>query len=101
MNDRVKDVEELVLQVELRAVDAEVEARGEGRFDGLETVDVGLAARDDDLEEFGDDGVNVVVERSERRDELWCWLRSKEPAGRHSVTDGCRCAGARYEPDED
>lgn len=80
VDDGMEDVEELVLKVELRSVDAEVEARGEGRFDRLKAVDVGLAARNDDLEEFGDDGVDVAVERSERRYELRRRLSPKKSA---------------------
>jgi hypothetical protein len=74
VDDGVKDVEKLILQIELVAVDAEVEARGEGRLDGSEAADLGLSTGDDDLEKLGDNGVDVVVDGAERCDEFWSWV---------------------------
>lgn len=71
VNDRVEDVEEFVLEVELGAVDAEEKAGGEGGFDRLESCDFGFAPREDDLQELRNDRVDVVIEGTKRGHELW------------------------------
>lgn len=59
-------------------MDAEVEARDEGRLDGSEAADLGLSTGDDDLEKLGDNGVDVVVDGAERGDEFWSWVGAEE-----------------------
>jgi hypothetical protein len=85
-NDGVKDVEELVLQVELVAVDGDEEAGSEGCFDRSETSEFGFSSRDEDLEEFGDDGVDVGVERSESSEKGSVGIGAKEAVGAKKVS---------------
>ena len=62
-------------------MDAEEEAGGESGLDCLESGNFGLAARDDDLKQLCNDRVNVMIERTERGNQLRRWLGAEEAVG--------------------
>lgn len=80
VDDRVQHMQELVLQIELAAVDREKESDCERRLDRRQARELRLAARDEDLQELGHDGVEVRVERAERRGESLLRVGPEEAA---------------------